>query len=345
MITETHNRGSTRDSTGHMPTQYHREQPPQHRPSGASSRAKKRHRGLMIFYVFTFLMVIVAAVVLSLTVLFKIDTIEVNGTTRYTPQEIISASGIEKGKNLFLTNTSQAGAAIKKKLPYIGTVTVSRGLPAKILITVKSAELSGAVQYNGGYVLISKDGKVLEQVNTLPNDCAAIIGLELASAQTGTSIACKSEAEKALYEELVSVLETNKMDKITKIDISNSYRILVEYDKRITMNLGLASGMDYKIRFAKTVLPQLESNAKGVLNLSVAEEDDRVYFNPNDSTSSTASSSAAASSSKASGTGATSSAGTSSSKVSSSSGTVSSKQITTSSSVSSKKPASSGSKQ
>ena len=326
MITETHNRGSTRNSAEHTPTQYHREQSPQRHTSSASDRAKKRHHRMIIFYAFAFFMVLVAAVVLSLTVLFKIDTIEVNGTTRYTAQEIMNVGGIKKGDNLFLTNISQAGAAIKKKLPYIGTVTVSRGLPAKISITVSSAVICGAVQYNNGYVLIGKDSKVLEQVSTLPSDCPSVVGLELASAQPGTNIVCKNAASKSLYEQLVSVLESNKMDKITKIDISNSYRLLVEYDKRITMNLGLASGMDYKIRFAKTVLPQLGSDAKGVLNLSVAEEDDKVYFNPNDSTSSAASSTSASSKSITSSSTA-SSTGTSSKKTTSSTGASSTKSV------------------
>lgn len=321
--------------------------------SGARDRAKKRRRRLMMFYTFVFLMVIAAAVALSLTVLFKIDTIEVSGSTRYSSQEIISASGIQKGTNLFLTNTSQAGAAIEKKLPYIGTVTVSRALPAKISITVHSAEISGAVAYNGGYVLVSSEGKVLEQVNTLPNNCAAVIGLELSSAPLGGKIVCKSEATKAIYEELVSVLEKNKLDKITKIDISNTYRILVEYDKRITMNLGLASGIDYKIRFAKSIFDskKIADNEKGILNLSVAEQDNKVYFDPDETISSSASSSATSSVRPSVSSGTSSKTTSSSSAASStaastvaSSGTASSggkKATTSSSTVSSKKAASS----
>jgi hypothetical protein len=202
-------------------------------------------------------------------------------------------------------------------------------------------------------VLVSSEGKVLEQVNTLPNDCPAVIGLELSSASIGANIVCTSEATKAIYEELVSVLEKNKLDKITKIDISNTYRILVEYDKRITMNLGLASGIDYKIRFAKSIFDskKIADNEKGILNLSVAEQDNKVYFDPDETISSATSSSAASSAGASSSSGA-SSKGTSSSKASStaastvtSSGTASNggktKTTTSSGSVSSKKAVSS----
>lgn len=353
MTTQTHNRGSTREPAERTLTQAHPEQPPRRQMSGARDRAKKRRRRLMMFYAFVFLMVIAAAVALSLTVLFKIDTIEVSGSTRYSAQEIINASGIEKGTNLFLTNTSQAGAAVEKKLPYIGTVTVSRVLPAKISITVHSAEISGAVAYNGGYVLVSSEGKVLEQVNTLPNNCQAVIGLELSSAPLGGKIVCKNEATKAIYEELVSVLEKNKLDKITKIDISNTYRILVEYDKRITMNLGLASSIDYKIRFAKSIFDskKIADNEKGILNLSVAEQDNKVYFDPDETISSSASSSGAGSAGPSSSSGTSSRITSSSSRASStvastavsSGGTAASSSVTGKKSVSS--AASSGVKQ
>lgn len=315
MITQTNNRGSTRNSTQNPVP--HRRGAPQH-ISGASSRAKKRRCRMILFYIFSFLLIIAAAAALSLTVLFKIDTIEVSGSTRYSLQEIINASGIQKGNNLFLVKTSQAGAAIKKKLPYIGSVSVSRKLPAKILITVDNAVISGAVQNNTGYVLVSTEGKVLEQVKILPANCPVIIGLELASTQPGSSVVYKSVSTKTLFEDLMAALQKNKVDKITKIDISNTYRILVEYDKRITMNFGLASSMDYKIRMAKLVLAKLKNNEKGVLNLSVAEEADRAYFSPDDSSLSRTPSSAAASSMVTSSVSGTSSAKSVSSKASSS---------------------------
>ena len=48
--------------------------------------------------------IIAAAITLSLTVLFKISTIEVTGTSRYSVEDIIKESGISEGNNLFLIN-------------------------------------------------------------------------------------------------------------------------------------------------------------------------------------------------------------------------------------------------
>ncbi|HEX3039482.1 MAG TPA: hypothetical protein VHP54_04245 [Caproiciproducens sp.] len=48
----------------------------------AENRRRRKHRALLFFYLFTFVTVLTAAVALSLTVLFKIDSIEVQGTSR-----------------------------------------------------------------------------------------------------------------------------------------------------------------------------------------------------------------------------------------------------------------------
>lgn len=62
----------------------------------AETRKKRRRRTLILFYFFMFITVIAAAAALSLTVLFKIDDIQVTGTNRYAAQDIIKASGIRE---------------------------------------------------------------------------------------------------------------------------------------------------------------------------------------------------------------------------------------------------------
>ncbi len=276
-------------------------------------RQKKRKRRLRIFYVLLFLVVLGAAVTLSLTVLFQIHSIQVTGTSRYSQEQIISVCGIQEGENLFLAKTKQAETSIGQKLPYIGSVKVSRRLPAEISIQVEAAQVAGAVETNGSYVLLNASGKVLEQTKQPPENATMIVGLALSSAAPGKQAVYKDESSKALYEQLASLIKTHSLASITKIDISDPYRILMVYDGRVTMNLGSSADLDYKIRFGKEILTgknaegedNIGKDEKGVLNLSSAKEDDRAYFDPNGVLSSTpaqtASNSQASSSSASSG--------------------------------------------
>lgn len=262
-----------------------------HAESARASRVRQRRRKqkLRIFYALLFLIVLGFAVTLSLTVLFQINSIQVTGTSRYSQEEIVKASGIQTGENLFLTKTKQAEAEISQKLPYIGAVKVSRKLPAKISIQVEAATVDGAVETENGYVLLTGSGKMLELVEQPPENGTLIVGLALKSASPGKSVVYQDAVSQELYQQLIVSIKNNSFTPVTKIDISNPYRILIEYDKRIILNLGTSADLDYKIRFGKTILEGKNENGednigkeeKGVLNLGSAKEDDRAYFDPN----------------------------------------------------------------
>lgn len=255
-------------------------------------RKRRRRRFLLVFYILLFLTVTVGAVVVSLTVLFKIDTVEVTGTSRYSANVIIEAGGIKKGENLFLANTRGASAAIQQKLPYIGTAKVSRGLPAKIRIEVAEIPVSGAAENKGKYIVIGTNGKILEIANRLPANCPVIKGLSLQKAEVGKMIAYKDNSQQDTFKNLTAAITNNKLGKITEIDLSNPSKIQILYDSRILMNLGLPSDFDYKIRFAKTILDEggIKDNEQGVLNLSVAAQDNKTFFDPSHTVSSAPSS-------------------------------------------------------
>lgn len=264
------------------------------RAGRAALRRRRRKRALLCFYLFTFFAVVTAAVVLSLTVLFKIESIQVNGTSRYSAEQIIGASGIKTGENLFLAKTGQAARSIEQKLPYLAFASVSRKIPAQIVITVQEAKPAGAMEYEGKYVVLATDGKVMELDDRIPENCPSIKGVKLSGAEPGKAIVFADSTQKSVYESLVSAITQTGFEKITQIDLTQSYKIQITYDNRIVMNLGSGSDFIYKLRFGKTILDQqgIKQDERGVLNLSIVTENNRGYFYPDYSAGSSASSSA-----------------------------------------------------
>ena len=102
---------------------------------------RRRRRGNFGFlYKLLSVLVICAAVVMALTLFFRVDTIEVTGTERYTEKDVIEASGIQLGDNLFLLNKYEAARSIAEQLPYIDIEDI-RG---------HSADRCGGVRYTPG---------------------------------------------------------------------------------------------------------------------------------------------------------------------------------------------------
>lgn len=116
---------------------------------------------------------IVAAVIFGVAIFFKVNTVEVQGNAIYSADEIRSASGIQKGDNLFTLNKEAAAGSIKASLPYVETVSIIRFLPDKIVIEVKESDATFAVTTDTNTTwLINSVGKALEQISDSAPDSA-----------------------------------------------------------------------------------------------------------------------------------------------------------------------------
>lgn len=246
------------------------------------NRRRRRRRALLVFYIFLFFAVVSAAAAVSLTVLFKIDTIQVNGTSKYSQEQIIGACGIQKGDNLFLAKTGRAEKQIQARLPYIGSVKVKRKLPARISIQVMEAQVLGAVQASGKYAVLSDDFRILELADRLPQGCALIRGISLSSPKAGSTAEFSDKSAQSSLTDVEKALKNNGLKKITGMDFSSTSKITLTYDGRVVINLGMPSDLDYKIRFAKKLFDSknIKDTEKGTLNLSTTGDNDTAYFDP-----------------------------------------------------------------
>ena len=72
------------------------------------NRQRRRRRGRFgVLYKLLCFLLIFSALVAGCVVFFRVDQVTVTGSDRYTAQEIIAASGVEQGDNLFLINKPQ----------------------------------------------------------------------------------------------------------------------------------------------------------------------------------------------------------------------------------------------
>lgn len=247
------------------------------------ARKRRRHRRhvLVFFYSFLFLAVLGAAVVLSLTVLFKITDVDVAGSSRYSQEQIVEASGIRTGDNLFRFRTGQAAETIRQKLPYLGTVRVSRKFPARVLISVQEEKIWGAVKTGGRYVILGESGRALESAPSPPKNCTELRGLSVKEAKVGSAVKFADTDQLELCKSIMGAIQKSGVSKVTAVDFSQKARIRFVYDGRVTVDLGVPTDLDYKLAFAKSLLKNnIKPTEKGTLNLSVASSTNRAYFDP-----------------------------------------------------------------
>ena len=219
-------------------------------------RKKKRRRDRMI-YIFLALFVAGAGIVLSLTVFFHIEVITATtDSLYYSEAEIIEASGIKLGENMFLQSLKNVSAKIEKDLPYIESAKTKISLPNKIIIQTTDAVPALAVEAGDTYYLLSKNAKILGTTGmAIPPDPAALVrGLTLKEPELGSIAEFNEDSGYELLIQLLTSIETNGLEKITEIDLTDTVDLRVWIEDIIRLDLGSINDVDKKLSFAKSVI-------------------------------------------------------------------------------------------
>ncbi len=218
---------------------------------------KKRHFRFTRLYGVLSVLLIVAAIIGGCIVFFRVDQVTVEGNSRYTQAEIVAATGIEEGDNMFLLNKYQAIDAMLAELPYVESVSIRRALPSTIRVTVTECTVAAAVEDadTGTWWLVSSGGKLLERTDD-QGDYLTVTGLTLAAPSEGTELAVESELRlqlEALLELLASMESREMLEHAQTIELGAS-SVTMLYDGRLTVKMKLSADFDYEMRVLNTVM-------------------------------------------------------------------------------------------
>ena len=269
------------------------------------SRTRKRNRGRFgpLFKLLCVLAVVVALTG-GATVFFRVETVEVTGNQRYTQEEIIAASGIQMGDNLYALNKVSIDRKIRTRLPYVGELSINRALPSTIRIDVTEWEAVARVEapspeqavreeLDGGKKdgepaalaqeswLISVRGKLLEQAPE-NSTAIAVTGLTAIAPQAGEMMKVP-EGEATRLEALTALLgameDADLFREISRIQLEAT-RLIVRYADRFDVKMKLNADFGYNIRLMRAVREQMEEKygpeAAGTIDLT-QEKHEAVY--------------------------------------------------------------------
>ena len=229
--------------------------------------------------------IIITCIILSLTVLFKTQSFEVSGNTKYAKEDIIATSGIALGDNIFLANKTSASEKLIATYAYIEEANVSFAIPDTITIQIKEAVPSYIVKSTDTlYLVASSKGRILEQTdNPDKYDLPLFIGNDLKSSTVGGYIEYANPTTLKVINEIVTVFNDNGYKGITEIDATDTANITFTYDDRIKVKLGLPEDISYKVRTAMTIINEkLDINGakttEGELDVSGCNTTKKSYF-------------------------------------------------------------------
>ncbi|CDD52651.1 MULTISPECIES: cell division protein FtsQ/DivIB [Ruminococcus] len=224
-----------------------------------SKRQRRRRRNMSMYILLVLILVVGIGFALSMTMFFNIKSIRVTGDTAYTDQEVYAASGIQEGDNLMRLDTVSVSNSVLSKLLLAEDVYVKKHFPSTVEIIVKPCVPTACVAYEGGYLIVSAKGKILEKTSQPKEGLLIFKGYIPEFLEPGQMLTSTEDQKNAIY---TAFLSNEYAADLTEVDMTDQYDIVVYYGDRIRFDIGNANEISYKLRLAATAIPRLNDSKK-----------------------------------------------------------------------------------
>lgn len=215
-------------------------------------RRRKRIRRKKIILFGVILISVLVTLCLKLPY-FNIKNIEVHNNSIIDSDTIVKLSQIKKGTNIFYVSLKKNKVNIEQN-PYIMDVGISKKLPDTIDITVTERKAAFYAEKDNKYLIIDKNGVVLEEKDNLNGmNLIKLLGFNTSSAKIGKVIPCDDNRKIDVISKLTDIVVNAKDLKITSVDISDVLN-LKAYVNSMSIILGRVDGLDSKINKAINII-------------------------------------------------------------------------------------------
>lgn len=246
---------------------------------------RRRRRGRFGFlYKLLSVLVIFTAILVGCVVFFRVNQVVVSGNERYSTQEIIAASEVELGDNLFLVNRPQTARRILKQLPYVENAVPVHRLPDTVELHITECTPAAVLRFEGSWWLLDHRGKLLEQGGkSLAGDLPEVRGLSPLEPAAGEWLEVDIAEQTRLegLQQLLTALDARGMaGGVTGfIDLSASNVIRFGYGEGLTVAVPMEGDFDlrvYSLQRTLETFAQRGETVTGTLELTYGDSEARL---------------------------------------------------------------------
>jgi cell division protein FtsQ len=266
-------------------------------PAHIKNRRKRRNQRILraVRSILVTALFVITIVYASLSPYFNIEKIDAESSAHYDAAEIAAASGIKTGRNGFrllfssksrpgLFRIGDAEQAIIGKCPYVKRAEVRYVLPRTIKIKVTEREPAAIIDMKGIPLLIDKEGYLLEvgpdfSGESVQNDFHIIRTVDPSSAVPGKKLDIPEEMLLSAFKVFDTIKEIDAVNNekllpvVDYVDTSDLSNIRFSLQARITVNLGKAEDLHYKINATASIFTKnIKKTERGTLDFSVGKD-------------------------------------------------------------------------
>ena len=236
---------------------------------------EKKLRILQLVMTVIVVMILIVGILLLTLPMFRVKTIVVEGNQFYSAEEIIAASGIKEGDEIWSVMSGHRSREIDNRIystcGYIRSIKISCGL-SKVTITVTEVENLMYTGENGEWYAFDTNLHVWEK-NAEESAFSPFLKVKLPpvlSAQKGQSILFASnDITYGYVGDLIGFLDdADVLEHVTYIDFSNKFSVSCVIEDTVRMELGNMSAIDRKLECFYAILAEKNSADYAVIDVS-----------------------------------------------------------------------------
>ena len=274
---------------------------PQQSPARREMRKKRkvtratlrRRRMLRRLTAFAMLLCVIGAgIYLTMTMLFRINSIQVQTPdgkqvteiAGYSADSILQRMGVQLEENIFSFEPGEKAAVLEQNFPLLGSIKVIRDYPNTVVVQVTEAVPAYAVQNGNKWLVISDKWKILSEESAQPEGLCTLYGGKLQDTAPGQefrfvedtaddpgSDAAGSESAESTGNARMEALRTlrSKLEEyglsqdVTRLEVADTEQLAFLYQDRISVLLGTLNDLDYKLDRARYVLTNADGKGCG----------------------------------------------------------------------------------
>ncbi|MFH1880404.1 MAG: cell division protein FtsQ/DivIB [Bacillota bacterium] len=236
--------------------------------------ARRSNKGINRLIVFT--VVIIIALTLLQTVVFRLQTVYVIGNHTRTAGHIASLSGIEKGDNIFAVSEDKVRDSLETD-HWMILKHLYKQYPGEVYLFVDEREIVATMQWLGIQYMLDIDGMVLEEYSGVSygGKVPTVYGFNVSNAIVGDFLSVRLKSQLIAYSSIVSELTIQQFnEQVESINVTDPDQLTLLTADGITVQLGNGDYMRAKVGALRTYIAYLQQlgETNGVLDVTVPED-------------------------------------------------------------------------
>ena len=191
--------------------------------------------------------------------MFAVETIMLEGNTRYLENSVIGESGILIGQSIFTVDSNKIEAHLLEIFPYYSAVEVQTLHMKDVCIRVTETDVVGVLYADGCWIPVGSNGKALDKQPITSDRPKNSLYIKGGIPEGGIAVGkpALEEYTASVLGTLLSAINQYQLADVTEIDLIDLTDIRLVWRGQIEVLLGNTTNLVHEVGVAAATIPKI----------------------------------------------------------------------------------------